>query len=367
MNIRKVARPLCLALGSYALLHGQSPEIPKSHLTLTHAEFHVPLAEAGEAGLQTDLIFPGTPGKQHPLVLMTHGSNYSKGANQEIGPGLMQPGAVWFARRGWVVAIVIRRGYGASGGKMDQTHGGCSEGAFAAIAGENAADLKAVYNAVKNFPQVDGNTVIAIGNSAGGFAALAFGADAPSALKAVINFSGGWHSLFFAGTCAKIGLIPEFHNLGAATHVPTLWLYAKNDRLFPPKYVAEMHDAFTSGGGAAEIPSIGKSGDDGHYLFSEGMETWTPFVESFLKQHDLPWQDLDPDYGRKVLQLPAIYPSDMKDAFQKWQRLGPYGAFAVGPNGEWSYSSGCKTPKIAKNEALDGCRNSHCKVVATRP
>ncbi len=172
------------------------------------------------------MILPSTPGT-HPLVLMTHGSDYSKGKNQQLGPGMMQPGAVWFARRGWVVAIVMRRGYGASGGKMDKTHYGCDQRAFAAMAEENAADLMAAYEVVKKLPQVNGDSVIATGNSAGGFAALAFGAHGPPALKAVINFSGGWHSLFFAGSCAKSGLVPEFHDLGAATHVPTLIGYMR--------------------------------------------------------------------------------------------------------------------------------------------
>jgi dienelactone hydrolase len=351
------------ALGFCQLLPGQSPETQKTPLVLKHAEIKVPMAEAGEAGLQTVLILPSTPGK-HPLVLMTHGSDYSKGKNQQMGPGLMQPQAIWFARRGWVVAVVTRRGYGASGGKMDKTHYACDEAAFATIADEDAADLMAAYDVVKGLPQVDAENVIATGNSAGGFAALAFGAHAPPALKAVINFSGGWHSLFFAGSCAKTGLIPEFHNLGAATHVPTLWLYAKNDSLFAPKYVALMHDAFTSDGAEAEMPPIGKSGDDGHYLFSESVEIWAPLVEDFLKRHGLPWQDLDPDYGGKLIKLPDNYPSDMKAAFLKWQKMGPSKAFAIGPNGEWSYSSGRKTLKIAKDEALDRCRNPGCKIVA---
>ena len=218
-----------------------------------------------------------------------------------MGPGMMQPQAMWFARRGWVVAIVTRRGYGASGGNMDKTHYGCDEKAFATIAEEDAADLIAVFDTVKSLPQVDGTSVIATGNSAGGFAALAFGAHAPSALKAVINFSGAWHSLFFAGSCAKSGLIPEFHSLGAATHVPTLWLYAKNDSLFAPKSVSLMHDAFTDAGAEAEMPLIGKSGDDGHYLFSESLEIWSPLVEQFLKKHDLPWQD----QARRLLAVPS--------------------------------------------------------------
>lgn len=206
--------------------------------------------------------------------------------------------------------------------------------------------------------------MIATGNSAGGFAALALGAQAPPALKAVINFSGGWHSLFFAGSCAKSGLIPEFHNLGSTTHVPTLWLYAKNDGLFVPKYVALMHDAYTSAGGDAELPAIGKSGDDGHYLFSENVGLWAPLVEGFLQKHDLPWKNLDAENGEELVKLPDSYPDDMKKAFLKWQKLGPNKAFAIGPNAEWSYSSGRKTLKIAKDEALDRCRSPKCKIVA---
>jgi len=321
------------------------------------------MAGAGEAGLQTELIWPSTPGR-YPLVLMTHGSSYSKGTNQKLGPGIMQPEAMWFARRGWVVAIVVRRGYGASGGKMEKTHYGCDEHAFDAMAEEDTADLMAVYEVVKKLPQVDGSNVIATGNSAGGFAALALGAHAPPELKAVINFTGGWHYLFFNGSCSKSGLVPEFRNLGATTHVPTLWLYAKNDSFNTPKYVALWHDAFISAGGDAEMPMIGKSGDDGHYMFSESVETWGPLVEGFLGRHGLPWQDLGPKESGEVVKLPDSYPSEMKAAFLKWQKLGPNKAFAIGPNGEWSYSSGRKTLKIAEDEALDRCRNPQCKIVA---
>jgi len=246
-----------------------------------------------------------------------------------MGPGMMQPQAIWFARRGWVVAIVTRRGYGSSGGKMDKTHYGCDESAFATIADQNAHDLEAAYDTVKNLPQV-----------------------------------GGWHSMFFSGSCANKGLVPEFHNLGAATHVPTLWLYAKNDSLFGPKYVAQMHEAFTSAGGEAELPVIGKSGNDGHYMFSESVEVWAPLVEDFLAKHGLPWQDLDPEYGGKIIKLPDNYPGDIKNAFAKWQKMGPNKAFALGPNWEWAYSIGRKTLKIAKDEALDRCRNPKCEIIA---
>lgn len=351
------------AIGVCLIAHGQTPELQEGAITLKRAEIKVPMAEAGEVGLQTVLIYPSTPGR-HPLVLMTHGSDYSNNRNQQMGPDMMQPQAIWFARRGWFVAIVARRGYGASGGTMDKTHYGCDEASFATIADENAADLTAVYEALRKFSQVDGATVIATGNSAGGYAALALGAHAPPGLKAVINFSGGWHSMFFSGSCTKSGLVPEFRSLGAGTHVPTLWLYAKNDSLFGPKYVAQVHEAFTSAGGKAELPTLGRSGDDGHYLFFESTEMWAPLVEDFLARHDLPWRDLDPDYGVKLEKLTPGYPGDMQDAFLKFQKLGPNKAFAIGPNGAWSYSVGLKTLKIAKDEALDRCGSRSCQIVA---
>jgi dienelactone hydrolase len=365
ISMKKLIRKWAIyTFGVFGLaVYGQSPEVQKTPLSISRAEIKVPMSEAGEMGLQTYLILPSTPGK-HPVVLMTHGSDYSKGKNQQMSPGLMQPQAIWFARRGWVVAIVARRGYGASGGKMDKTHYGCDESAFATIAEEDAKDLTAAYNSVKDLRQVDSTRVIATGNSTGGFASLALGAYAVPGLKAVINFSGGWHSMFFSGSCTKSGLVPEFRALGAATHVPTLWLYAKNDSLFGPKYVAQVYEAFTSAGGEAELPALGKSGSDGHYLFSESVEMWEPLVEDFLAKHDLPSRDLDPQQSVTEMKLPNNFPSDMKDAFAKFMKLGPNKAFAVGPNGEWSYSVGRKTLKIAKDDALDRCRNPQCQIIA---
>ncbi len=363
MKSRVFKWAVCSPLVFCSLVFTQTPGTKEPALTLKRMEIKVPMAEAGAAGLQTVLVWPSTPGK-HPLVLMTHGSEYSKGRNQKVGPGLMQPAAVWFARRGWVVAIVMRRGYGDSGGKMEKAHYGCNEADYSAMADENASDLVAVYEAVKKLPEVDASRMIATGNSAGGFASLALAAHAPSSLKAVINFSGGWHSLFFAGSCAKSGLVPEFRTMGASIHVPTLWLYAKNDSLFPPKYVALMHDAFTSTGGDAEMPLIGKTGEDGHYLFSEAVDVWTPLVEGFLEKHGLPWQDLAPEAHSQPIQLPENFPSEMRAAFIRWEKLGPNKAFAIGPDGGWGYSSGRKTLQIAKDEAMDRCRNPQCKIIA---
>ncbi len=63
------------------------------------------------------------------------------------------------------------------------------------------------------------------------------------------------------------------------------------------------------------MPTIGKSGDEGRYLFSESVEIWGPLVEGFLEEHGLPWQDLDPSNTQKLVKLPDNFPSDMKAGF----------------------------------------------------
>jgi hypothetical protein len=73
---------------------------------------------------------------------------------------------------------------------------------------------------------------------------------------------------------------------------------------------------------------------------------------------------LDPQDRQQLVKLPDGYPSDMQDAFLKWQKFGPNKAFAIGPDGAWSYSIGRKTLKLAEDEALDRCGSLKCKIVA---
>jgi dienelactone hydrolase len=341
----------------------QQTETQPAKLTINRYEIKIPMAAAGDAGLRSYLLLPSNSGK-HPLVLMTHGTNYSNGKNREMGPGTLQPEALWFARRGWAVAIVVRRGYGDSGGEMDRKQYGCSEADFEHIAERDAADLQTAYDYFARLREIDAKRVIAVGASTGGFAAISFGVKANPPINAVINFSGGWHSLFFSGSCTKSGLVPAFQELGSESHVPMLWIYAKNDSLFGPKYVSQVHEAFTSGGGTAELIVVDRSGDDGHYLFSEGQQIWSPIVEKYLASQGLPSFAITPDPPDPVFALPTEYSGAAQDGFAVFLKLGPYKAFAVGPDGRWSYSVGKKTAKIAADEALDRCGDSRCVVIA---
>src|ERR1700722_4281412 len=89
-------------------------------------QIRIPWALAGPSGLDALLVYVDLPGK-HPLVVLTHGSARSTQDHALVTPWQQLPQALWFARRGWIVLAVVRRGYGSSGGDPDGNHGGrCS-------------------------------------------------------------------------------------------------------------------------------------------------------------------------------------------------------------------------------------------------
>jgi len=75
--------------------------------------------------------------------------------------------------------------------------------------------------------------------------------------------------------------------------VPSLWLYAENDRLFSPILVRTLHDTYARAGGNAELTMFPPIATDGHQLWGlfEGRKQWLPAVDEFLTTHALPTWD----------------------------------------------------------------------------
>jgi len=102
-------------------------------------EFRLPAPNSFPNGLDALEVYVDTPGK-HPLALLTHGTSDKQEERMQLTPWSQLPQALWFARRGYVVLVIIRRGYGTSGGKQDGARGGCRAGGSFQEAGEAAAD-----------------------------------------------------------------------------------------------------------------------------------------------------------------------------------------------------------------------------------
>jgi hypothetical protein len=115
---------------------------PPAKMRWIEHEFMMPVrgAPQGIDVLQVEVERPG----KHPLAILTHGTAAERTDRATVTPWLFLPQAIWFARRGYVVLIVVRKGYGRSFGEQDEKFGGCqSRGSFVEAGEDSADDLRA--------------------------------------------------------------------------------------------------------------------------------------------------------------------------------------------------------------------------------
>ena len=104
-------------------------------------EVMIPWVLAG-SGLDAMLVYAELPGK-HPLVVITHGTSRKPEEHALVTPWQQLPQALWFARRGWIALVVVRRGYGVSGGEPDvRLAGRCPQTDYQTAAEYSAEDLR---------------------------------------------------------------------------------------------------------------------------------------------------------------------------------------------------------------------------------
>src|SRR5215510_3829719 len=85
----------------------------QAHPLYLREPLRIPMPEAGPKGLEAILVRPAADGK-YPLVLINHGSPRVSGERAGMTPLAFLPQIMEFARRGWAVAAVMRRGFGDS-------------------------------------------------------------------------------------------------------------------------------------------------------------------------------------------------------------------------------------------------------------
>src|SRR5271155_1343070 len=83
--------------------------------TLTVTELRIPTNDSDYRGLEAVMVRP-IDNAPHPLALMTHGTWGGPVERSQATPLSFLPQAREFARRGWTTVIVMRRGFGDSGG-----------------------------------------------------------------------------------------------------------------------------------------------------------------------------------------------------------------------------------------------------------
>jgi dienelactone hydrolase len=332
-------------------------------------EIRIPWVAASPGGLDALLVYADLPGT-HPLVVMTHGSSRDHEEHRKVTTWSLLPQATWFARRGFVVLVVVRRGYGTSGGEQDGAHTGhCPQSDYEQASRNAAEDLRIAIEYGSKLPQVDPTRALAVGISTGGMATVALTADAPKNLVAAINFAGGRGSEADHDVCNPDSLVSAYKDFGKRSRVPMLWIYSQNDKYFWPELAQRFDAAFRGAGGQDELILAPADGDDGHHLFSHGIAVWTPMVDAFLKAHDLVLlpEPLPPPTPPNI-SPPVGLSEHGQDGFRTYLTLGPHKAFAMSPH-HFAFVTAQMTADDAAKKALENCnRNASgsgesCRVV----
>lgn len=250
----------------------------------------IPLPHDGGRLMLTTVLRP--PGEdKRPLAVVNHGSPSKPEARPKLR-SIYKSASEWFLKRGYAVALPVRRGYGATGGNWDETYGRCDNPDFLRAGLESAKDIQAAVTYLTRQPFVRPERVLVVGQSAGGWGALAVASRNPPEVAAVVNFAGG-RGGYAQGkpnnNCTPGRLFDAAKEYGKTARVPTLWIYAENDLFFSPAISRRMAEAFAGAGGRAEYHLLGPFGGDGHALFAAGggVERWRAVVEKFLSANGL--------------------------------------------------------------------------------
>jgi dienelactone hydrolase len=234
-----------------------------------------------------------------PLMVMNHGVSLNAKERRFFPLVEFRDAAFWFARQGYLVVAPVGPGYG--GGGFDMPERGIYGPFFSHVGSCDNPNFRGAGLAIA---KLDGwiidyliarklvlpDKAVVVGQSAGGWGAIALLSQNPSPVRAVIVFAAGRGGRVNGkpnNNCAPDQLVEATAAFGRTSRIPSLWLYSENDTYFGPELSRRMHEAFTAAGGNAEYHLLPAIGGDGHFLIhsTEGMSLWSPLVLDFLRRH----------------------------------------------------------------------------------
>jgi dienelactone hydrolase len=289
---------LCIALSLACLAHGQTPVSDSDEETPVAASapirerlLLVPLTLGHDRVVQLHarLCLPNSAAPA-TLVLINHGSPPVASDRPKIKLGRCdQEAAQWFLSRGYAVAFVLRRGYGETGGDWAEGQFGCGHPDYVRAGIETAIDVDAAVDFLTRLPEVKPFDAIVVGQSAGGWGAIAYASALHPRVAAFVVMAGGrggHRDNRPHDNCRPDLLADAAGHFGKTARTPMLWIYTENDSYFAPSIARAMYHSFASAGGVADFEQPGPYGADGHRLFfgPGGSKVWGPLVERYLAE-----------------------------------------------------------------------------------
>ena len=234
-----------------------------------------------------------------PLVVMNHGVSMDTKARSFFPLVEFRNAAFWFAGQGYMVVAPVRPGYG--GGGFDVPERGIVSPFFGHVGPCEHPNFTRVGLVIANLDTwvidyflaqkaVQPGKAIVVGQSAGGWGAIALSSLNPASVRAIIVFAAGRGGRVDGkpnNNCAPDKLVEATGDFGKTARIPMLWLYSENDTYFGPSLAKRMHEAFTAGGGDAEFHMLPPINGDGHFLIhtSDSVPPWMVLVTEFLQRH----------------------------------------------------------------------------------
>ena len=308
----------------------------------------IPAGESGAALMETTVFQPNGPGP-FPLLIINHGKDAVAPRQQQRERFIVM--ATAFVKRGYAVMVPMRQGFSNSTGRYREF--GCN---MTANGYAQANDVRDVVHFARQQNWIDGERIVIAGQSYGGMATVALGAQHLPGVRGLINFAGGLRD--DTNNCDwRAALVRAFGTYGTANKTASLWLYGANDSLFEPKLVAHMHDAFVRSGGHARLVEYGAFKRDAHGMLAsrDGEKVWWRETEAFLKQIDMPTEERYAVVAQPTLPESDFAQLDDVDAVPFMGELGRSGyreylakltprAFAVSANGAWCWAEEGEDP-----------------------
>jgi dienelactone hydrolase len=234
-----------------------------------------------------------------PLAVMNHGVSLNARERSFFPLVEFRDAALWFARRGYLVVAPTGSGYGAAALDVPERGlysvfyskiGSCDNPNFHDAGMAVALLDKWIIDYMTEQKLAASDGTIVIGQSAGGWAAIALSSQNLPSVKAIITFAAGRGGRVGGkpnNNCAPDKLVEATGEFGRTARVPMLWFYIENDTFFGPELSKQMHKAYTAAGGNAEYHLMPPFGSDGHFFIgsADAIPLWSPLVAQFLDKH----------------------------------------------------------------------------------
>ncbi|MBI5274984.1 MAG: dipeptidyl aminopeptidase [Burkholderiales bacterium] len=229
-----------------------------------------------------------------PTVIYLHGRALNRSLRDNLESAVPPGHAQWWLRQGVAVIAPVRPGYGATGGPdVEDTGARWAEGEcvgepdFLRVAQAAREPALAAYEWAQWQPWVQRDRMLVEGHSLGGLAAVAVAAANPVGVRGIVNFSGGTAGNPVASpgqSCRPDLMAAAYATLGRSTRVPSVWIYAADDRYWGREAPRSWHAAFRQGGSDSELVVTADAGGDGHQLLVNGGALWQEPLASFARK-----------------------------------------------------------------------------------